>query len=198
MKREELEELHYIAPIDNVPSILKGGILSHRCSRKIEHHSIANPEIQERRKQVVVPGGQPLHKYANLYFCARNPMMYLRKQQHQSLCVLRVATDVLDLSDVVITDQNAASDYVRFGPAPDALEFVDYDKVFAEYWTHADDYIAALRHKSIKCAEVLVPNRVEPHHIHGAYISCPRGRAMLSQLAPTLPLKENPHLFFRA
>lgn len=66
MKREELEELHYITPISNVPSICKRGILSHHGAARIQHQSIAMAEIQDRRAKVTVPGGRRLHEYANL------------------------------------------------------------------------------------------------------------------------------------
>lgn len=108
MKREELEELHYIVPIINVPSICVHGILSHNKAETVEHESCAMQEIQDRRAKVIVPGGKPLHEYANLYFHARNPMMYKRKENHMVLCILVVSTDVLDLPGVVITDCNAA------------------------------------------------------------------------------------------
>jgi ssDNA thymidine ADP-ribosyltransferase, DarT len=94
-------------------------------------------------------------------------MMYSLKEQHQSLCVLRVSTDVLDLPGVVVTDRNAASDYVRFGPAPAALALVDRELVFARYWTHGDLIEQSCR-KSIKCAEILVPDRVDAMHVSGA------------------------------
>jgi len=60
VRREDLNELHYITPIDNVPSILKLGILSHAGAAEIEHVSVAMDEIQQRRAQVVVPGGRQL------------------------------------------------------------------------------------------------------------------------------------------
>lgn len=58
-------------------------------------------EIQDRRAVVRVPGGRPLHEYVNLYFHARNPMLYKRLPMHDSLCVLRVSTDVFDLPGAV-------------------------------------------------------------------------------------------------
>jgi ssDNA thymidine ADP-ribosyltransferase, DarT len=53
-------------------------------------------EIQDLRANKKVPGGRPLHEYLNLYFHARNPMMYKGHDQHESLCVIRVSTNVLD------------------------------------------------------------------------------------------------------
>lgn len=121
-------------------------------------------------------------------------MLFLRRHRHQELCVLRVSPAVLDLPGVVVTDQNAASDHVRWGRT---LAIVDRDMVFAEYWTHPDDPIAEWRHKSIKCAEVLVPDRVGPEHVLGTYVSGPEGREAHQAVAPGLPVVEDAHLFFR-
>ena len=60
----------------------------------------------------------------------------LRGYSPMILCVLRVQADVVDLPQVVIADQNAASDYVRFANASVGLALIDHDTVFAEYWTH--------------------------------------------------------------
>lgn len=75
MDRAKLRELHCITPIANIPSVLTAGILSHRRAAAVSHESVADPEIQARRARVRVPGGRPLHEYANLYITARNPMM---------------------------------------------------------------------------------------------------------------------------
>jgi hypothetical protein len=101
---EDIEELHYITPIKNMGSIYTLGILSHKKAEKISHQSVAMDEIQERRKKVVVPGGRPLHQYVNLYFHARNPMMFKRKDFYKELCIIKVSKDVLNLPQVVISD----------------------------------------------------------------------------------------------
>jgi hypothetical protein len=196
MRRDELEELHYITAIENVPSVLERGILSHRRASRLEHRSVAMEEIQERRKGVVIPGGRPLHEYANLYINARNKMMYKIHNGHTDICVLRVRTDVLDLPGVVIADSKASSDYVRFAASPGGLRFVNRDRVFAEYWTHPDDYIEQIRHGSEMCSEVLVPDRVEPEYITGAYVSCQQSLEALNAIAGTLGISGNRHLFF--
>jgi hypothetical protein len=197
MKRTELPELHYITPIENVQSILEVGILSHRRSRRMNPVSIAKKEVQDLRAKVRIPGGRPLHEYANLYICARNPMMYARARLHQTTCVLRVSPDVLDLPKVVITDQNAASDYCRFMPSPGGLAVVDRDMVFANDWRHAGNPAAYYRHRSVKCAEVLVPDTVPPKDLLGAYASGPTAEAALGACAPELSVTINAHIFFR-
>ncbi len=201
MNRDELPELHYIAPIANVATICRLGILSHRQAKKVKHVSVAMKEIQERRKKVVVPGGRLLHDYANLYICARNPMLFRLKNQHVDLCVLRLSPNILDLEDVVVSDGNASSQYTRFAPAPRGLAIVDRDLVFSDFWTHPGDPIREWKHKSVKCAEVLVPDRVNPEFIIGAYVSCQSSEtalhAILHEVGNPLNVIVNGRLFFR-
>lgn len=197
MRRNELDELHYIAHIDNIQSIERLGILSHRGAARVRHESVAKEAIQRRRAQKPVPGGRPLHEYVNLYICARNKMLYLIQNRHRELCVLRINPDVIDLPGAIVADRNASSDHVRFEPAPRGLRLVDRNLVFAEYWTHPDDPIQEMRHGSIKCAEVLVPDRVAPGFIIGAYVSCDESLARFHALGVGFAATANPHLFFR-
>ncbi len=97
----------------------------------------------------------------------------------------------------VIADRNASSDYVRFDAAPRGLARVSRDLVFAERWTHPDDLIEEWEHKSIKCAEVLVPDRVNATQVTGAYVSGATSQAALLAVAPQLAIMVNGHLFFR-
>lgn len=196
MKREELSELHYITLISNVPSISQRGILSYARAQAVPHLSVAKPEVQNRRTNIRVPGGHLLHEYVNLYICARNPMLFLRKAQHHELCVLRVSTDVLDLPGVVVTSGNASSEYVRFGAGARGLGLVDKELTFAEYWTDPDP-IAYFQRKSAKCAEVLVPDEVEPKYLLGAYVSGDAGLAAFNALRLPVAAIVNAHLFFQ-
>jgi hypothetical protein len=107
-------ELHCIMPMANIASVLQLGILSYERAAKLPHHSVALQPVQERRDQKQVPGGLKLHHYANLYFHARNPMLYKRLGEAATLCVLQVSVDIFGLPGVVITDCNAASGYARY------------------------------------------------------------------------------------
>jgi len=197
VQRSELHELCYITPIANVPSILRVGIVSHRRSLEINHVSVAMQEMQDRRSRVAVPpGGKKLHDYANLYICARNPMLCKRQNQHADLCVLSIQTGVLDLPGIVITDCNASSEYVRFAAAPEGLSIVDRDMTFADDWNDPNR-IQYFRKKSAKCAEVLVPDCVPPEFITGAYVSCREALNRLSALNTRISVTINGHLFFR-
>lgn len=195
MRRDELEELHYITRIENLPSISERGILSHARAAAIPHISVAMPEIQDIRATKGVPRGRSLHEYVNLYFHARNPMMWIRLDQHEQLCVVRVSPDVLDIPGTVVTDQNASSKYVRFAVPPDGLAIVDRERTFAEDWRHPDQ-ITYWRQKSMKCAEALVPDRVPTELLTGVYCSCEPSRAA-AQAMTSLPCTINGHLFFQ-
>ena len=172
MDRSDVKELYFITPIVNVPSILEYGILSHNLSTKLPHRSVAMQEIQDKRRSKKIPGTKKkLHDYANLYFDAHNPMLSKRRDQNAEICVIRISSEVIDLPDVIIADQNASSDYVRFYPVSKGLMTIDKVMLFARYWTHRDNQFEEWAHKSIKCAEVLVPDKIEPQYILGAYVA---------------------------
>jgi hypothetical protein len=182
-------------PIENVPSVLQHGILSHERALKLAHHSVAMQEVQDRRDQKQVPGGLKLHQYANLYFHARNPMLYKRRDRAAELCVLRVSIDVRHVQGVVFTDCNASSDYVRF-LHPSQWVLLDFGDIYAMDWRHPNDPIAYYRHRSRKCAEVLVPHCVEPRFLTGAY-AVNDAAAKLVSSGFGLPVTVDSALFFR-
>ena len=189
-------EFHCIMPIANIGSVLAHGILSYERAAKLQHHSVAMQPVQDKRDQKQVPGGLKLHQYANLYFHARNPMMFKRKDEAPNLCIVRVSTQVLDLSGTVISDQNAASDYVRF-LHPKQWQLLAFDDIFAMDWRHPNDPITYWRHKARKCAEVLVPQRVDSQLLTGAYVVDEAARGRLAGVGFTLPVTTSPVLFFR-
>jgi len=194
VERSQLIELQFITPIANVGSIFEHGILSHARATVHPHVSIAATEIQDRRAGKRIPGGRLLHEYVNLYFHARNPMMWIRRERHPELCVLRVTPNVLDIPGAIVTSQNASSEYALFRPAPEGLAIVDYELVFARDWRDPD-LIAYWRKKSIKCAEVLIPDRVGPEAIQGVYCSGDQGRDSVQAVCePAVTV--DPDLFF--
>ena len=183
-------------PIANVSSVMEHGILSYERAAKLMHHSVALQQVQDRRDKKQVPGGLKLHQYANLYFHARNPMLFKRKDQAADLCVLRISTDVLKLDGVVISDSNAASDYVRF-LHPSQWQLLDFDDIYAMDWRHPNDQIAYFRHSARKCAEALAPHRIPPNLILGAYVASQAASVKLATLKFTLPVAVDSVLFFQ-
>jgi hypothetical protein len=190
-----ITEFQNITLIDNIPSVLKHGILSFAQAEKIPHLSVALPAVQDKRDAKRVPGGLALHEYANIYFDARNPMMSRRQNEASRLCVLRVSMEILKVPGAVITDQNAASKYVRF-LTPDHIQYMDLDYVCARNWKHPGDQIEEWRHSSAKCAEVLIPKRIPPEFVIGAYVLNSACKSQLEAHGFTLPIQLNSDIFF--
>jgi hypothetical protein len=177
---------------------MEHGILCKNKAKKLKTKpiSVAMEDIQNIRANKIVPGGLPLHDYANVYLHARNPMLRKLSDQHAELCVIRVSTKILDIENVVITDGNSASSYTAFLPSPGGLLAVDGDLVFAEYWTDTNE-IVGWRKKRAKCAEILVPSRIPARFITGAHVSCREAEEALLAIGFDLPIVIDAHLFFR-
>ena len=197
MERDDISELHFICPIPNIVSVLEHGILSHSKAGPLQPISVANQDVQDRRSAVKVPNGRRLHDYANLYFNGRNSMMYsiTKPQGVAEICLLRVDVAVLDLPGTVITDCNAASGYAKFSEPSTGLSGIDRDELFSESWNHPHEP-QKQRHRSRMCAEVLVPDRVEPSKIIGAYVGSDAALASLAIAAPSLNVTVDTAKFF--
>jgi hypothetical protein len=123
-------------------------------------------------------------------------MLFKRLAEAPNLCVLRVSTRVLEVEGTVISDQNAASDYARF-LHPRQWKLLDFDAIYAMDWRHPGNPAAYYRHSSQKCAEILVPDRVETRFLTGAYVTDHAARERLESLGLGLTVTPNPVLFFR-
>jgi len=204
MRRDDIQELHYMTAVVNVPSIVRAGILSHEASKHTPHVSIASEEVQARRATRTIPGGLRLHQYANLYFNARNSMLFRRLRDYdanervpaEEIAILRVAVDVLDRRGVVITDINAAADEEpRWHSVEEGLPLLDKTTIYAPSWNHSD-YWDKVRRMQQMMAEVLVPHRVEPEYLLGAYAVSEAAASVLSGLSPTLEVVVQPYMYF--
>ena len=156
--------LYNIQAIENIPSIMRRGLLSNEKAARIAHTSIAMNEVQERRDKIRVPNGLELHQYVNVYFDPHNPMLSARRNQNNDICILKIDCGILDMPDVVVSDRNASSDYASFYSPRIGMEEIDFNLVYARYWTD-EDYYAQMEKKSTKCAEVLVPYMIPYEYV---------------------------------
>lgn len=197
MDRANVSELYYIVPRENIPSILEHGIVSNLRAARFDHSSVAMAVIQQRRDHVRIPGARRLHDYVNLYVCARNPMMYklVMTSGSSRIAVLGVSATVLDMSDVVIADGNAASGYTRFAPSPDGLKLIDHALVHGD-WSGYQDEREKWEHKRVKCAEVLVPDHVPPDMVSRVLVPAAAAIEAVAPLAAGRPVVAAPDVFF--
>jgi len=195
MNTNDIQQLYYITDIANLPSILQKGILAYNQAAKIRHKSIAEQGVQDRRQNKKIPGtNNHLHDYANLYFDAHNPMLSARRHLNDSICVLIISKDVLKVNGIIITDQNAGRD-CRFMTMEDGLALLKAEEVFAQYWLNKGDKIEEYRLKGVKCAEVLVPGRVDVNFITGAYVANDSALWSFKKVL-SLPVESRPDIFF--
>lgn len=181
--------LYSIMPIDNIPSIMKYGILCHREAQSVKHQSVALENVQEKREQKRVCGGLPLHQYANLYFNPRNPMMFYVQKHGDGVCILAINPEIMNQDGCVISDMNAAKSEVRFHE-PDALNELNFEQIFAEFWK--DEFT-----KAQECAEVLVPYRVDFSYVMGALVQSKEDKEKLEKMGFLKSIYIDGHRFFR-
>ncbi len=76
------------------------------------------------------------------------------------------------------------------------LAALDKDRVFATFWLHQDNLIEEWAHSSVKCAEVLVPDRVESKYISGAYVANETALKVFNKLRIQLTVSIRSDIFF--
>lgn len=195
MNLRDIQELYFITDISNVASIMSEGILSHNEAHRVHHRSIAEQGVQERRQNKKIPGtNKHLHDYTNLYFDAHNPMLSARRDMNDTICVLRIKSEVLSLDGAIVTDQNASRD-CWFKPVSEGLPLLKHSEVFEVNWKRRDDPMEEYRLKGIKCAEALVPRYVHHASIVGAYVANTTALNNFRQVS-TLSVEIKGNLFF--
>lgn len=194
-----IRNLYYITHINNLPSILEKGILSHEKIEKehVQSTRIYNTDIVNRKKEKSTPDQKSLWSYANLYFQARNPMMYrvVHEKGAKDLAVISVAKKILETTNIFITDGNAANDPTQFYFPSDGLKILkqQWKIVQNEWWNTLDGS------KRKIMAECLVPNSVSPQFINSVYVADEETRARLSGMVGhrSISVIPEPKMFFQ-
>ena len=197
MTRDEIQELYYFAPIENLTSIMRHGILSHNRASRRQHLDFSDPRIQERRRKKKIPGGRCLHDYVNLYFNPRNKMMFAIRHRWNEMVVLRISSAVLDLDETIVSDRNASSDKALFLKPVLALRRMSKQEVFVRQWHDPDDLFETWRLGSIVCAEVLHPDILSTDYIRGAYVASQSVKTAFDRLQFGIDCEINSDIFFR-
>lgn len=194
LRSKGVNYLHYMAPLSTIHLISMGGILSFNQRQRLEQddqlrqmlrsmgsESIADPSVQDTRHNRMI-FGKSLHDYVPLYFGIHTPMQYVITKQHfdtQSSKIVFADVDleqVFYLEGVLYTDGNAASSETRFYEAAAnilGIESINWHIVMNESRCFSREY------KRIKCAEVLVPDRIPPEYIRRYVVMNQTTHAML-------------------
>ncbi|MCS6955280.1 MAG: DUF4433 domain-containing protein [Candidatus Calescibacterium sp.] len=171
-----IDWLQHIIHYRNIENVLRHGILSHNeaYKRNLIQRDISMQEVQERRKMIPFVNGFPNFKYsihdlASLYFFARNPMLYKRKDISQELAIIIVNPLILNCQPnnekfAIFSDGNVASNKTCLYIGVHNLHKVDWENVYTDSWFHTDPEIKRELSRKI-CAEVLVYPRIEVEDI---------------------------------
>ena len=169
-----IRALYYITHINNLPSILTTGILSHGRiqAEGVRYTPIYDEDIVNSRQNKNTPAGKSLWYYVNLFFQPRNPMLdrlvnpkYPENYgTRRNIAVLGVANTVLQEQGVFITDGIAADGDTRFYSLSAGLGVlqVNLNLLQSPLWV---SWIGDPELRRKLMAECLVPNQVNPEHI---------------------------------
>ena len=171
MPKLDIRELYYITHIDNLPSILAHGVLSHERmeAERVRPTPIYDADIVSKRNHIMTPDKSNLWSYANLYFQPRNAMMYrvVQEKKAENLAVVGVSPKVLTEQGAFITDGNAAHETTQFYYPSKGLEVLRQQwPIIKNDWWNRDD-----GSKRKIMAECLIPEHVKPEYIQNIYVA---------------------------
>jgi O-acetyl-ADP-ribose deacetylase (regulator of RNase III) len=171
------KELFYITHINNLPSILEKGILCHQeiINQNLEPQTVYDSNIISLRQGKSLPNNKKLWDYANMYFQVRNPMLYrvTRESKIDEIAVLSIDKSILKLSDIYVSDGNAAHSHSSFfeSTSMDSIHETLKDIQKMEYWDESG--------KRKIMAEALVPSHVPPQYIKAIYTPSEKGSELI-------------------
>ena len=194
------KEFYYITHIDNLDSILHQGILSRSRSKKrnlwnkIKFSStkyIHNEDVLQRRKNKTLKN-KSLWDYANVYFQARNPMLYtvISKFKPENIVVLQINSDIIQGDNIGIADGNAASENTQiFEDKNQGLNALNLEQFEKEFWNESD--------KRKLMAELLVYECIPKEKIIGIYTADEKtAKKIRMNIVGPLNIIPNRKLFF--
>lgn len=194
----DIKGLFYITHINNIPSMLEHGILSHALveANKVQFTSIYDADIVSNRRDRVTPSGKSLWDFANLYFQPRNPMLYrvINEKDKKDIAIIGIKPEVLRQLGVFVATGNAASQPSEILPVNKGLKdiYTLWNVINSEWW-NADD-----GSKRKIMAECLVPNKVSSDFIQAIYVTNHTiAEKLRSDLQTDIPIIPEPHMFFQ-
>ncbi len=190
--------LYNLCPLKNLVTVLSCGLLSHRLAAELNHQDLSDRDVQFRRECKNLHNGKPLHEYANLFFDYRNPMFYrlCREGKREDIAIVAFDSAVLDMPECIVSDRNAASDYASFYDPIAGLESLRFDLVYAQYWADSGDPVQDAFRRSIKNAEVLVPEAIPSSYIRFVFVYNERAKARILAFDKAVEIAVRPEMYF--
>jgi len=198
-KTPEIKSLYYITHVENLPSILRHGILSHQLvqERGISYTPIYDAAIARNRQMKNAPDGKSLWEFANVYFQPRNPMLYrvLQEKDATDIVIIAVRPRVLSNPSTFIALGNAASGATEILPSEEGRRRIReiWDIIKSDWWNALDGS------KRKIMAECLVPGFIPPEDIHTIFVASHEAaeRVRSLHLPVSVSVVPEPAMFFR-
>lgn len=137
LKLCEVDHLHYMTHLNNVPSIFEKGIVSYNKAKPIRHEDIAMQTVQKRREAKIPGTGKQIHEYVPLYFATHTPMQYVltqgtkkKKPVYEQKDLVFIEVDVVNIfqrSGTIFSDGNAAASETLFFTNLSDFDKIDWD-----------------------------------------------------------------------
>ncbi|MBW3624999.1 MAG: DUF4433 domain-containing protein [Armatimonadetes bacterium] len=164
IQRHRIQYLYHLTHLINLPTLFSHGLLSHNEAhrRGVVAADLSDEEVQLRRRRVA-PNRRPLHDYVPLYFTPKNPMLFARRDEQESIVILGIASRLLLHPDTLFTDGNAAAQETRFYRDTAHLDRLHWNVLHAHFWT------PFIEGKRLRCAEALVYRQVPLREILKVY-----------------------------
>jgi O-acetyl-ADP-ribose deacetylase (regulator of RNase III) len=200
VRKTGIEGLYYIVHIENLASILKIGILSHRqiAIQNIEHVTIYDSDVIDRRSNRAVIEDKTLWDFANLYLQPRNAMLYsiTHKIGVNDIAIVSINKEILKARGAFITTGNAAGNESAIIPVSEAKSFLSQiRKEIDKDWWNRDD-----GSKRKMMAECLVPDLIPSSYIQGIYVATNKAKtkaeSKIAEVEGNLQVVVEPERFF--
>ena len=194
----QIHEIYNISPLDNIESILQNGLLSFNNAKRIFHVSLANDEIQlMRANKVISKDGLTLHDYASCYFNPRNAMLYRLISNGENCVIISISIDVLNLTDTLITDRNAATQISRIYTPADGYEKLNFEVIKSKLWVNQNGESNSNVKEQMQ-AEILVKERISPEYFNKIYVKTYKEKNKLDEICSkyNIIVEVNRDLFF--
>ena len=147
-----IEYLYHMTHIDNLESILRNGLFSHK--NKYQKVDISDCDVNSRRSRAEPIYHKLIHSYVPFYINPKNAMLYKRQEIQNEIVILKLRRELIYGNGTIFTDGNASSQKTSFSNNLNELHMLDWDCLNDDNWYTHDDG------RRTRMSEVLVPNYV--------------------------------------
>lgn len=196
--QKEINNLYYICHIDNLASILEQGLLSHNQVQKHQPKTIYDEDIINLRATIKPNNTQTLWDFSNLYFNARNAMLYrvIHEQTIDNIVIIQFKKTVLDYAkqhNSYISIGNAAHNESSFETIDKGLS--QLKKIWKswnqEYWNESDGS------KRLMMSELLIEKNIPAKYIDSVYVASEEISNQVKKITNFDNVINEANLFFR-